>query len=380
MLKRWGTILICFLSLGLLALVVKHFPMPQSFEELNQGISYKDILPDTGHTEEFYNESYYHNGWFDDGSVVYIQFIFHNIGIGSFHPSADLTIITPDNKVHHFTEDYPDKNLEIARERFEVKFGEHLLKGDPEKQHYRVRVWFDQLGADLEYFCETPGLLDPGLYYNDNPKDFQRWVTYCLKARVEGQLKVGDKLWKVRGRGFADHAKSQIAYTNLKNGFQLYQRAGNEGISVSLMENRWVENGEKFRLPNLQVALEDKIVFFSRDDYQLDILGLGTSPGGKKFPNKFYLYAKNDWFELEANFEMERFLLEGGLFDRLGKVFGGILAHLFNHPGYYRYLSRFEYKYHFHYQGEEKSGKGKTWTVSQVIYSGSPDFEIWKEK
>ncbi len=362
------------------ALVVEHFPTPRTFEELNKGISYQDLLPDTSHNEESYNESYYHNSWFEDGSVVYLQFFFHNFGIGSYHPSADLTIITPDGKVHHQTEDYPNKRMQIAQNKFEIKFDHHLIKGEPDKRYYKVRMWFDNLGADLEYFCETSGLIDPGLYYNNNPREFQRWVTYCPKALVKGRLKVGDRIWEVSGRGFADHAKSMVLYTSLAGGFQLYQRAGNKEISVSIMENRWVENGEKKRLPNLLVAVDDKIVFFSRDEYKLDILGLGTSPKGKQFPNKFYLFAKNDWFELEANFTMERFLLEAGLFDRLGKVFGGFLARLFKHPGYYRYLSRFEYSYKWRYQGKERKGKGVTKTISQVIYAGEPDFQLWIKK
>jgi hypothetical protein len=364
----------CLFAVAAIAATINHYPDPESLTELNTGCDYKALMP-ARITSELYNESYYHNAILDDGTAVFIQFFIHNFGFGSFHPSADITMVTPDGKVHRVSESYDSGDVAVADDRYEIRFFDHLVEGDPrgEPPTYRMRAWFDEVGADLTYTCEAPAFVDNGTY-KELGKDYCRVVNYCPKASVAGKVKAEGKEYEVKGRGYADHAKTLgLATDQGENGFQIYQRGGNKDISVALQHSLALMDGEKAAMPCLLIAVGDRNVFFSRESYDLEILGVGRTAEGRGYPNAFTIEAKNDWFEYKGEFRQERFLLYAGLFDRLNAVFKTTLNILGDYPGYYRYISRHDYTYTFN--GETRAGT--THTISQIIYAGEPDFSIW---
>jgi hypothetical protein len=370
-----AAVVICLVAAAAAAMTIDHYPDPETLAELNLGCDYQDLMP-ARITAELYNESYYHNAILDDGTAVFIQFFIHNFGFGSFHPSADITMVTPDGKVHRVSESYDSDDVAVASDGFRIKFLDHVLEGETrgDPPTYHIRAWFEEAGADLVYSCEAPAFIDKGTYINGDKENYYRVVNYCPKASVKGKVKASGREWEVKGRGYGDHAKTMsLAPSQGDSGFQIYQRGGNTDISLALQHSMGLDSGKKFAAHCLLIAVGDRNVFFSREGYHLEILGVGVTKDGKRYPNAFTIEAKNEWFEYRGEFRQERFLLYAGLFDRLNAVFKTTLNLLGGYPGYYRYISRHDYTYTFN--GEAKSGT--TQTISQIIYAGEPDFSTW---
>jgi len=294
------------------------YPDPQTDAELNKSVTYRDLqVHNTG--AELYNASYYHDALMEDGTVIYNQFFVHNLGPGSNHASADLTIIEPDGKVYRQTENINQASFENTPDKFRIAFGDFSVEGNPQARPavYRLKsLYGNLLGDDLTYTCEAPAYKDSGVYFNGDKNNYEKWVTYCPRGVVSGRIMVGGKWRQVKGRGFADHAAANPSIstgTALINGMGIFIRGSNPGFGFSLMEYRPLPNSAGVTMPGILVNIGDRNVIFTRD-YKLDLDGW-TDKGGGKFPTIFRLNIDRPGFKMKGEVRMERYLLSGSTLD-----------------------------------------------------------------
>ena len=344
---------------------------PKTDKELNGSVTYEDLkIRNTGN--ELFYLSYYHNAFFEDGTVVYSQFFIHNLGPGSLHPTADLTVIEPDGSVHRRVKTPGKVVPECAENKFRVAFGDFSIEGDPAVRPsvYRLKSRYDEnFGIDLTYTCEAPPFYDKGFYLNDDKNDYQRWVTYCPRGGVEGTVTVNGKSRKVKGRGFGDHAVTNPSISSGKptlSDIGIFIRGSNPDFGFSLMEYRPIEGGKGIHMPGILVNVGDKNVIFTRD-YGLKLVEW-REKDGTKFPSKFAIEINKPGFKMKGVIEMERYLLSGSVLESVdSKALRFMMSKLVGDSKWARFVCGL--KFYYNYEERNKTTEGKA--ITQVMLSGA---------
>jgi len=154
-----------------------------------------------------YVEHWYFDARLESGHVV-VGFLWAS-EMMSHKPGVELHIYKPDGEKVSVVKSYQHNDLRASQQKCDVWVGKNHAYGEyPEDGGlpvYYLHLSEGDLSADLVFRSEVPGWKPGGgkTIYGD--EGFFAWVVAVPRARVEGNIKMGDQVIQVRGIGYHDH-------------------------------------------------------------------------------------------------------------------------------------------------------------------------------
>ncbi len=186
-------------------------------------------LEDVAHLEDPTERPDYFEWWYfdattDSGERIVYEFHYSNFFLSPRIPSLLLQIRTPDGKVlskgHMFRGGWQSEGrVSASSTQVDVRFGDRgFVRGT--YPVYQVSMEHETIGANLKFQFATPGwkahkdVWFPLAFYDEATKDeFSHLI--MPDADVEGEIRVGNKVTSVRGKGYHDHQWGNIAFRDV---------------------------------------------------------------------------------------------------------------------------------------------------------------------
>ncbi|MBN1838092.1 MAG: hypothetical protein JW820_19700 [Spirochaetales bacterium] len=196
----------------------------------------RDLLFNDRRAGGFQSRSFHFTGYLNDGIHLEISLFRWEYGLfGGW--GLQVLVAEPGREPCAFEERIPEGDMEVAAERFHIRFGENLLQGS--RGRYTVSLRLRELRCDLYFRSLVPPWI-PGDGYAAMDRNGTAYVRYGVSVPVgwvEGSLSLQDRTLPVRGPGYADRGLIAAPINRMSSptcAFRGFSGDGGEG-SVSII-------------------------------------------------------------------------------------------------------------------------------------------------
>ncbi len=269
---------------------------------------------------------------------------------------VEITIYTPEGKKIQNFYKYRRSDLKISHESADLQINNNYIKVDYSNENFPVYEVFldeDEFGLHLKYTAQVPGWM-PGRGYVQfsNIGEFG-WVVPLPRAKVEGTIKLFNKIIPVKGFGYHDH--NWISFNAIKViKYWHWGRIYSENFTIIYAYINCNEKMDYYSIKVFMIAKNDEIILstgeydFLEENFQYNEITRNSYPKSLKFK----LSEQN-----EITLNVEKIIDQ----ELLLSDFNPILRFLANkvlklNPGYFRFNSKFEIN--FTHDGKKYKDKG----------------------
>jgi|GEM_PF-2610348 len=316
--------------------------------------------------KEWYLESYSFNGWFDDGSRVYIQFVINNLGIGDFKAGVSMSYSPAKGKGAGLAEkaDYGEWKYNRSGD-FLLSIKNNFVTGNEKGFHIKGKD--DNFAIDVQFKNRVAPWRpkDGRVLYGPNGEDgIYDFLLMAPRADVSGTVTVRGKTIQVKGIGFGDHSTMDVpAFDQSRRWIRL--RAYDKRHSVLLSEFVTPPAQGSVRIPWLLVT-RDGVPILQSFRYRLKPVTYGPDEKYSRYVTvtEYELEAKSKRVHLKGRVKMKKLLSRYSFVNKLPPIIRSIVRQVVDPMSF---TWRNEFSFTLVVDGEEVDVQGEG--ISEMTYS-----------
>ena len=316
--------------------------------------------------QEWYLESYSFNGWFDDGSRVYIQYVINNLGLGDFKAGVTMSYSPATGKGAGLAQkaDFEEWKYNVSGD-FLLVIDDTWIKGN--EQGFHIKGKDSDFALDLHFKnVVSPWRPRDGkvLYGPDGADGSYEFMLMAPRADVTGTVTVRGEKKQVKGIGFGDHSTMDVpAFDQSRRWIRL--RAYDKRHSVLLAEFVTPPRQGSVRVPWLLIT-RDGVPIMESYRYLLKPVKYGPD---KKYPRyvtieEYQLEAKSSRVHIKGRVKMTKLLSRYSFVDKLPPVIRSIVRQVID-PMSFTWRNEFDFVLTVDGKDEVIKGEG----ISEMTYS-----------
>ncbi len=320
--------------------------------------------------EELYTEGWDQYFYFADGTLVTVQVLITNLGIGDHRAVVLGSLIQPNGERRVIKNGRPRKDWTFAEDGFDFKIARHRITGTP--PDYRISL--DNKNGRLE--LEYRSLVPPwrlGRTFEKSSDDYQAIVVYAPQLSAEGRFQLGPaqggkdegEPWQALkgGRGFALRYLNTAGVSRLfSEWIKVFPVDPNNGPIPVMYLGTTSEGSAVARL-----ALYDEGVLRHDVDgfsFTTTRRRLDDSKDDRALPYEINVDLAKSGLRIVGTIKLVRLLHRFDLVDDL-KPIERVFVRFVNTPIQYRFLAEYDLRYRGDRDAEERRLSGQA--VAEIM-------------
>ncbi len=257
---------------------------------------------------------------------------------------VEITIYKPNGEKIQNVYDYNRSDLKVSREIADVQIGNNYIKVDYSNEKFPTyEVFLDEgeFGLHLKYTAQVPGWMPGSGYTRFGKLGEFGWVVPLPRAKVDGTIKIHNKIISAKGIGYHDH--NWINFNLIKVvDYWHWGRIYSENFTIIYAHIKCNKKMDDYTVKVFMLAKNEDIILSTGEYELIEEHFQYNEKARNNYPKtlKFRLSEKNEVI-LNVNEIIDA--------DHLLSEFNPILRFLAKNilklnPGYFRFDSNFEIK------------------------------------
>jgi hypothetical protein len=155
-------------------------------------------------------DKYYTESWTiilqaDDGHIMYVNFMYTNIGVTSGRAAVEASISPPGQEVRYFGWESDTKDFKEEPGTGRIRIGPDSMNFDG--RNLNIRIDHSDLRADLRLKGWMPGVRfhDGTIWLTEDRSEWVKAYFHIPRGDFEGEVVYGGKRFVMKGAGYFDH-------------------------------------------------------------------------------------------------------------------------------------------------------------------------------
>lgn len=293
--------------------------------------------------DKFYSESWTTILQSDDGYILYINFMYTNIGVIEGRAGVNMSITPPDKPAKHFGFEHDVSTYSENEAQGLIKIGPNKLINKGKSLTVNINEKGLSLNLKMDGWHNGVKFYDGKMYLNEKRTEYAQHFFHMPRGDFEAELTFDGKTIKLKGAGYMDHMLGNRLtsdyskrwwttrlftpeYTLAFINFQMDPKRGGEVISRAFFGSR------------------DKILAVS-DNLKVNPASLVPDPkASHKYHAKFDISLKNKNVSITGTLQSKRLHDREAVIEELPKVQQGIAKMFAGNPVVYRMEGNAELK------------------------------------
>jgi hypothetical protein len=306
-----------------------------------------DLLFNDPFTKLFGSRAFHFLGRLDNGIQFVINvFRWEYAFLGGWGMS--VLIVEPDGSTFISEKRIPDRQVEVAPDRFCIQVGSSSFEGADGL--YRVRIDQEEFSCDLRVRSLLP-LWQPGdgyVFLTENRRVYMRLGVHCPWAVTSGHMVVRGRWISAAGQCYGDRSRHSYSISKMNSptlafrGFSPPEQEGEDRWFLSLLQYTTHPSYGPRDIPVLIVARAGRWAFTTKE-YALqptDLRAEEISP--LAFPHCYNLGADCNGYRLRGRFVVTDLYHLTDIFEKIPSFFRSLASLFFKRPVIFRMVGYFE--------------------------------------
>ncbi len=282
---------------------------------------------------------YYTESWLTllrtpEGHIIYVTFLYSNIGVFSGRAGVDVSLTMPGKESQHlevqlsqgdYQENFGNGVVEIGRNKLQVKDGVMTLRVDDAKfrLNIKAKIW-------------SPGVKfhSGRVWMKDDKSHYMDIFYHVPRAEFEGEMLVGSQRTMLKGDLYMDHLTQNKLNTDVTDRWWTMRYQGPD-YNVEFFTFRMNKDNGGQRVTRAIVTDKTRVIEMT-DDVELKTSGRKKDPKGHSYDTVFTFTIKGKEVTVQGTATGRRVHDRDAMMERLGWAERGIAEMVAGNPIVYR--------------------------------------------